>query len=60
MKEKKEDKKQVKPKVHQSLKGYDIFINEFGEIISTVKTEKLNEFLNLELEDKKLKKKDDK
>ncbi len=37
------------------LKGFDIKINEFGEIISSMPIERLNEFLNEETEDKKLK-----
>ena len=57
MKEEKEEKTPKKPKVHKSLEGYDIRINEFGELISTVKTEELNDFLNDEVQDKKLKKK---
>ena len=35
-----------KPEVHDDLKGFDIKINEFGEIISNVKVDKLNEFLD--------------
>ncbi len=58
MKEKKESKKTGKPKVHKSLEGYDVRINEFGEIISTIKTDEVNDFLNEELPDKKLKKKE--
>lgn len=46
------DKK--KPKTHEDLKGFDIRINEFGEIISTYSVEQLNEFLNDKVEDKKL------
>ncbi|MEM6964024.1 MAG: hypothetical protein AAF573_04595 [Bacteroidota bacterium] len=42
------------PEVHDDLKGFDIKINEFGEITSNVKVEKLNEFLNENVEDKKL------
>ena len=43
-----------KPEVHDDLKGFDIKINEFGEIISNVKVDKLNEFLDENVEDKKL------
>jgi hypothetical protein len=42
------------PEVHDDLKGFDIRINEFGEIISTYDVEKLNTFLNENTEDKKL------
>lgn len=48
-----------KPKVHEDLKGFEININEFGEITSSMKVEKLNEFLNENLADKKLKDPDD-
>lgn len=43
-----------KPEVHDDLKGFDIKINEFGEIISNVKVDQLNEFLDENVEDKKL------
>lgn len=43
-----------KPEVHEDLKGFDIKINEFGEIISSYKVDKLNEFLNENVDDKKL------
>lgn len=44
-----------KPEVHHDLKGFDIKINQFGEVISSIKPEKLNEFLNENVDDKKLK-----
>jgi len=43
-----------KPGVHEELKGFNIRINEFGEIISSFEVEKLNQFLNEKVEDKKL------
>lgn len=43
-----------KPEVHDDLKGFDIKINEFGEIVSNVKVDRLNEFLDENVEDKKL------
>ena len=46
--------KQGNPEVHDDLKGFDIKINEFGEIISNVGVEKLNEFLDENVQDKKL------
>jgi hypothetical protein len=46
--------KQGKPEVHDDLKGFDIKINEFGEIVSNYDVEKLNEFLNENVDDKKL------
>lgn len=42
------------PEVHDDLKGFDIKINEFGEITSNIKVDKLNEFLDENVEDKKL------
>lgn len=53
------DKNKKKPKTHDDLKGFDIRINEFGEIVSSYSVEKLNEFLNKNVEDKKLKDRDD-
>jgi len=54
MPEKKKDPKEEQPKVHDELKGFDIKINEFGEIRTNLGIEKLNEFLNENVEDKKL------
>jgi len=42
------------PKVHKDLEGFDIQINSFGEIISTIDIEKINDFLNKNVDDKKL------
>lgn len=44
-----------KPEVHDELKGFDIKINEFGEIKSSFEIDKLNNFLDENVEDKKLK-----
>ena len=52
--------KKGKPEVHDELKGFDIKINEFGEIVSNFPIEKLNEFLDENVEDKKLKEKEEK
>ena len=49
--------KKGKPEIHEDLKGFDIKINEFGEIVSNFEVDKLNEFLNENLEDKKFKEK---
>ncbi len=43
-----------KPEVHKDLKGFNIRINEFGEIITNFEIDKLNEFLDENIEDKKL------
>jgi len=50
---KKHDEKS--PKVHPQLKGFDITINEFGELVRTHSPEELNKFLNKKVVDKKLK-----
>jgi len=42
------------PEVHDDLKGFDIKINEFGEITTNIGVEKLNDFLDENVEDKKL------
>lgn len=43
-----------KPEVHKDLDGLDFKINTFGEIKSTMDLDKLNKFLNENVEDKKL------
>lgn len=43
------------PKVHKDLKGFDVKINTFGEIQMSYDISKINDFLNKEVEDKKLK-----
>ena len=56
---KKPEKKNVpkegpKPKVHQELSGFEVSINEFGEIRSNMNIEKINDFLDKNVDDKKL------
>lgn len=46
--------------VHKDLEGFDIKINEFGQIITNFNVEKINEFLNDNVEDKKLKEREEK
>jgi len=41
------------PEAHDDLKGFDIRINRFGEIESTIALDKLNAFLNKKIKDKK-------
>lgn len=48
------DKKDGKPKVHPELEGFNITIDKFGQLHSNMSTEKLNEFLNKNVDDKKL------
>ncbi|RMF30825.1 MAG: hypothetical protein D6765_02650 [Bacteroidetes bacterium] len=56
---KKTTPKQEKPKVHKDLEGFDIRINEFGEIVPNVDIDKLNQFLNENVDDKKLRNRTD-
>ncbi len=46
--------KDKKASVHQELDGFDIKINEFGELSTSYSINKINEFLNENLKDKKL------
>ena len=48
-----------KPKVHKDLQGFEISINQFGELSSNMAIEKLNEFLDKNVDDKKLAERDD-
>ena len=48
-------KKKDTPDINKDLKGFNIEINEFGEITTNMEIDKLNSFLNDNLEDKKLK-----
>lgn len=48
-----------KPDLNEELEGFDIHINEFGEIVSTFEVERLNTFLNKNVDDKKLQTEDD-
>jgi hypothetical protein len=51
--------KEGKPQVHEDLQGFEMKINEFGQIITNTPIEKLNNFLNKNVEDKKLKDRED-
>ena len=44
---------QGKPEVHKELDGFEMDINEFGEITSNTNIDKLNTFLNKNVDDKK-------
>lgn len=48
-----------KPRVNKELEGFDIRIDSFGEIKSSVDIERINEFLNKNVDDKKLRDRDD-
>lgn len=58
-KESKLSKKQGKPKVHKDLSGFEVSIDQFGELKSNMNIEKINEFLNANVEDKKLDERND-
>jgi hypothetical protein len=55
----KEKKKREKPRVHKDLEGFEFNIDSFGELSSTFDIEKINEFLNKNVEDKKLQERED-
>jgi hypothetical protein len=58
-KNKKENKSsKKKSKVHKDLEGFEIKVNEHGEIISNYSIDRINEFLNKNVDDKKLMKRD--
>lgn len=61
MSKKKKDEKGKKenPKVNPDLKGFEIKIDSFGEIKSSLDIDKINEFLNKNVEDKKLQERND-
>lgn len=43
-----------KPKVHRDLKGFEIGLNAFGEVVSNRAISELNDFLNRHSPDRKL------
>ncbi|MBI1226166.1 MAG: hypothetical protein GC192_13105 [Bacteroidetes bacterium] len=51
---KKSKPSEKQPKVHDELKGFDIKINAFGEMTSSLNIERLNQFLNEKVDDIKL------
>ena len=46
--------KRSKPKVNSKLEGFEIKIDSLGEITSSFEIDKVNAFLDEEVEDKKL------
>jgi hypothetical protein len=48
-----------KPRVHKELEGFEVSIDQFGELKSNMDIEKLNAFLDKNVEDKKLAERDD-
>jgi hypothetical protein len=59
-KETKQSKKQGKPRVHKELSGFEVSIDQFGELKSNMNIEKLNSFLDRNVDDKKLLEKEEK
>ena len=55
----KKKSKTGKPQLHKELEGFEMTVNEFGEIKSTMPIDKLNEFLNRHVDDKKFKERED-
>jgi hypothetical protein len=51
--------KKEKAKVHKDLDGLDLSVDQFGEIKTNMSVDELNKFLNKNVEDKKLKDRDD-
>lgn len=54
-KDKENQQEKTKEKSSEKLEDFNIEINEFGEIVTNTSVEKLNKFLDKNLEDKKLK-----
>lgn len=50
---KKNKNKNADPKIHKELKGFNIHIDEFGQVKTTMTQEEMNSFLNEKVEDKK-------
>ncbi|MBO9698997.1 MAG: hypothetical protein J7604_02245 [Sporocytophaga sp.] len=51
--------KREKPKVNKELDGFDIRVNTFGEIVSSFDLDKVNDFLDKNVDDKKLRGRED-
>lgn len=52
-------KKEEKAKVHKDLDGLDLNVDSFGEIKSSMSIDEINKFLNKNVDDKKLKDRED-
>ena len=46
--------KKESPDIHEELSGFDIQINRFGQMESNFDIDKINKFLNKNIDDKKL------
>lgn len=58
-KKKKAKPEAPKPRVHQELRGFEVSIDSFGELTSNMPIEKINAFLNENVDDKKLAERND-
>ena len=56
---KKDDKSSKKSKVHKDLDGLNVEIDDFGKIKTNINIDEINKFLDKNVEDKKLKDRDD-
>ncbi|MPR33288.1 hypothetical protein [Salmonirosea aquatica] len=54
-----DEPEEEKPRVHKDLEGFDIKINSFGEITTSFDMDRVNEFLNKNVDDKKLRDRED-
>ncbi len=59
-KKEEKSKKQSKPRVHSELKGFEVNIDQFGGLQSNMNIEKINAFLDKNVDDKKLLEKEEK
>jgi len=55
----KKKKKKDESHVHEELKGFELKVNPFGQIESNYDMDKINEFLNERVDDKKLREHDE-
>ncbi len=49
------DEKKKQSQLHKDLKGFDVRINPFGQIESNFDIDKVNKFLNENMDDKRIK-----
>lgn len=56
---KKKSTEKKKPRVNKELGDFDIRINTFGEIVSEFNMDQINDFLNRNVDDKKLRHRSD-
>lgn len=58
-KRKKREEKEQKPKVAKELDGLELNVDSFGEIRNSLSIDKINDFLNKNVDDKKLRDRED-